>query len=112
MGVANGMFTMDDLLAAYPQERALGRIKLVGLLAAQPEMGHTEATRRVEAFRLLAAHRFATKTVKVPQRPTVAYLRHQQAGEALLQAWYDAITDLPESPWEGFPHQASPSSRG
>lgn len=105
MGIAEGMFTVDDLLAAYPAEPALGRVRLTDLLAAQQGVSHAEAKRTVERFRRFAAHRWLNKTVPVPPKPTVAFLRHKQAGKPFRDAWTMATAGFPNPPWPGFPHQ-------
>lgn len=110
MSVASQMMTIDDVLAAYPDEPALGVIKLDQLLAAQPGVSHAEAVRTVERFRWFAKQRFAdhsNKRPRVPKRPTISYLRHRQA-TTLPPLWHEVLHPCPNPPWDGFPWSTRP----
>lgn len=111
MSVAGGVLTVDDVLASYPKEQALGSVSLVQLLSAQPDVSHQEAKRLVERFRHFAKMRFAGSNSrnipKVPERPTISYLRHAQSN-ILPRLWDEALHPGPNPPWEGFPYRTRP----
>ena len=109
MSLAGGDITMDDVLDSYPDVPELGKIRLVDLLAAQPGVSYQRARRIIVRFRRFANRRFPGAYKKVPEKPTISYLRHSQAGPAMARAWKMSMGNYTHVPWAGFPWTSEPN---